>query len=458
MILRPAARRHAPHVRQPNSFEVSHPAPRLEGMRIRGNRFSLILALTACALALVPGPGCDRMRAGERTVVRMWAFPMLPELRDFELYQELIAEFRKEHPEIDVQVEMLPWTGRQQKMLTAIAGDRAPDAVYLNLDLVPRFVDLDLLHAVDDYVTDDARADYDPAVVEGVTISGRMWMFPMLRTVAAGLYNKDLFAQAGLDPEKPPRTWEELQHVAKTLTRDTDGDGDIDQWGLGYVFGGDTLNYTFWPLLWQAGGDVLTTDGTRTAFDGPEGLEALHFIVGLFREGTIPRSFLGTGGNDFTSGRVAYWLGTGQLEATTIRRDAPNIRLGVAPVLEHKRRLGYSTIGGFAIFKASRHADAAAKWLTFLTRPDNMKKFCRTTNFLPTRRSVGLIYQDDPILGALEREAEFCRADVKSVIARDIMRILAMDIQKAAIGEKSPEQALKDAAAAVNAILKKRER
>ncbi len=382
---------------------------------------------------------------------------MLPELRDHELYRDLIREFRQEHPDIDVQVETLPWAGRQQKMITAIAGNRAPDAVYLNLDLVPRFVDMKLLHPIDEYLTAEERADYDPAVVDGVTLDNRMWMFPMLRTVAAALYNKDLFAQAGLDPENPPRTWEELEHAARLMTRDTSGDGRVDQWGLGYVFGGDTLNYTFWPLLWQAGGDVLTPDGQQAAFHGAAGVEALNFIVGMFRKGYIPHSYLGLGGNDFASGRVGYLLGAGQVEARAFRRDAPNLKLGVAPVLERERRLGYSTIGGFAMFNSTRHPEATAKWLVFLTRPDNMKKFCRTTNFLPTKRSLGTIYDDDPILGALEREAQYCRPDVKSVIARDIMRILSMDIQKAAIGEKSPEQALKDAAASVNAILRKRD-
>lgn len=415
--------------------------------------FAGVIALSVAVLS-----GCDPKAGSDKVTVRMWAFPMLPELRDHELYRELIQDFRKEHPEIDVQVEMLPWAGRQQKMITAIWGDRAPDAVYLNLDFVPRFVDLNLLLPVDEYLTSDERSDYDSAVVEGVSLNGRMWMFPILRTVAAALYNKELFAQAGLDPEKPPRNWKELEQVAKALTRDTNGDGRIDQWGLGYVFGGDTLNYTFWPLLWQAGGEVLTSDGKKVAFDTAEGTEALEFIVGMFRKGYIPHSYLGMGGNDFASGRIGYWLGTGQLEAAALRRDAPDLKLGVAPVLEQNRRLGYATIGGFSIFKSSRHRRETALWLSFLTRPDNMKKFCRTTNFLPTKQSLGAIYTDDPILGALEREAQYCRPDVKSPLARDIMRILAMDIQKAAIGEKSPEQALRDAAAIVNNMLQKRDK
>lgn len=417
-------------------------------------RFHAVVRVLAALIAgLLGGCGERTPSASPKVTVRMWTFPMLPELRDHELYRELTAEFQREHPDIRVQVEMLPWAGRIQKMITAIAGGRAPDAVYLNLDLVPRLVDRGALRPIDEFLTSETRADYGSMVMDSVTIDGRTWLFPMLRNVSAALYNKELFRKSGLDPDKPPTNWEELEKTARALTRDFDGDGNIDQWGLGFVLGGDTLNMGFWPLLWQAGGEVLTPDGKRAAFNSPEGVDALSLVVRLFQAGCIPKSFLSLGGNEFVAGKLGYSLGITQVEAKQYQRDAPGLQMCVAPVLEHRRRLSYSTVGGFAMFSTTRHPRETAQWLLFLSRPDIMRKYCRATMFLPARQSLGSIFQDDPILSKLERETPYLRPDVKSIYARQIMQMLVPEIQAAVLGRKTPEAALNDAAAAVNAML-----
>jgi multiple sugar transport system substrate-binding protein len=414
-------------------------------------RVSIALLMISAILALA---GCSRDERAGRKVVRMWTFPMLPELRDREMYEELVRDFEKERPDIRVQIETLPWAGRTQKMITAAAGNRTPDAVYLNLDLIARLVSLKMLRPVETEMPPEERNDYDPVVLDGITIKAHMWMFPMIRSVTAAFYNKDLFAAAGLDPNHPPETWEELDTVAHKLTRDANGDGYIDQWGVDYVLGGETLNLTFWPLLWQAGGEVLTADGKRAAFDGPEGLEAIRFVTKLYKDGCIPASDMAeVPGTQFSSGKLGYMMGVTSMEAQQLRRDVPKLNFAVAPILRNKRRMGYGTIGGFGIFSGARHPAETVAWLRFLTRPDNMKRFCRTTGFMPTRKSVGLLYADDPLLGELEKQAQYTRPDVKSIYARQIMQALAPEIQQAALGNKSPEQALKDGAARANAYL-----
>ena len=89
--------------------------------------FSILMAAGLLVIA-----GCARKpetAPGEKVTVRMWVFPMLPELRDQLIYDELLRRFQVEHPELNVEVETLPWAGRTQKMITAIAGNRAPYCV-----------------------------------------------------------------------------------------------------------------------------------------------------------------------------------------------------------------------------------------------------------------------------------------------------------------------------------------
>jgi multiple sugar transport system substrate-binding protein len=416
-------------------------------------RFLTAISLIAAALTCACLPGGCGGRNPDRTVIRMWAFPMLPKLRDREMYAEFARDFEKENPGIEVRVEMLPWAGRAQKMTTALLGGRAPDTVYLNLDFMLWFVAQDALLPLDSLLPAEERADFDPAALDAVSANGHAWLLPMFRTVTTALYNKDLFARAGLDPEKPPATWKEIENAARALTRDTDGDGNTDQWGFGFGFGGDTLNASFWPFLWQAGGEVLSPDSGRAAFDSPQGAAALRFLTRLFRDGAVPPSFLSLGGNEFAAGKVGYLWGMSQVDAQALRRDVPGLNFGVAPVPANARRMSYSTVGSYAIFRSSKHPEAAGKWLRYLTRPDNMRRFCAETGLLPTRKSVGPMYTDDSILGAFEREVPYCRPDVKHIQARQIMMRLAPELQECALGRKTPEQALKQAATDVNRIL-----
>lgn len=407
-------------------------------------------------------PGCHTRNSGRtadgKVIVRMWTFPMLPELRDQEIYDHLVAEFQKEYPDISVKVETLPWVGRTQKMITAIAGNRAPDCVYLNLDLVAQMVNRGALQPIDSFMSADSREDYDPNVIEAIQINDQIWIFPILRTVAASLVNRNLLKEAGWDPDNPPANWQEIEELAARATKDLDGDGRIDQYGLGMMLGGDSLNFSLWPLLWQAGGQVFSNDGRRAAFNSPEGLEALTFMVDMFRKGYIPRSYLSvTGGGEFSSGNLAYWFGTGSVELTQLRRDIPDLPIDVAPVVENRHRISYSSVAGYAMFKTSKYPEETAAWLNFITRPENMKYFCKSTNYFPCKQSVGSIYEDDPLMAKLERQMPYTRPDINHVYARQVPQILVPEIQQALLGQKTPQQALDAAEKAVNAMLERGE-
>lgn len=396
---------------------------------------------------------CSSKHGSAKTEIRLWISPQVPDLGDYARYAQLRGQFMRENPDIDVQVEVIPWARRMQKMITADAGDRSPDAAYIGLDFVPRFVQLGMIQPVDKFMTAEERADYDPSAIEAATQDGKLWLYPVDRSVVAGYYNKDLFAQAGLDPNQPPRNWEELETAARKMTKDTNGDGQIDQWGLAMILGGDTLNMSFWPLLWQAGGDVISADGKHAAFAGPEGIEALNFVTRLFRDGCIPQSYLSYGSNEFAAGKVGYWWGMAPVQFVQMRKDAPQLHLGVAPILTHKKRISYSTIGSFCMFASSRHPVETAKWLSFLTRPDNMRSHCKSIYRLAVKKSVGPLYTDDPDLAEFEKQSPYCRMDVKSIYARDIMGFVIPEMQSALLGKKSPEQALKDAAAESDKLL-----
>lgn len=416
-----------------------------------------LCAVGAIAFLVMP----SQAKKDERIVVRMWAAAHMPDLIDRELFLNLQRKFMQENPDIEVRVEFIPQQRRQQTMITASVGNRVPDCAGIPLDFLPRFVQQKMLRPVDDLMPEDLRRDYSTATLEAVTIDGKLWSFPSWRSPVAALYNKDMFARAGLDPEQPPRTWDEVTSIAQALTKDTDGDGRIDQWGFGIGMGGETLNAGFWPLLWQAGGEILSPDEKTVAFNGPAGVDALKWLVKLYDRGNgvIPQSYLNVtpGANDFAEGKVAYWWGANQTLPWKIRRDVPKLNIGYGPILERARRVSFSSFGMNVIFAQCKHPKETARWLTFLNRPDNLRYFCNALNVTPSRRTVSGLFEDDPVTAKFTEENEMCRPDLKHIYAREIMRMLIPEIQRAVLGEKSAEQALNDAAAKANQMLQRRQ-
>ena len=126
-----------------------------------------------------------------------------------------------------------------------------------------------------DGLSEEDIADFVPGMLENNTWDGAVYSFPFNKSVRALYLNKNLFEAEGLT--QAPATWREYEDMARRLTKDTDGDGEIDQWGTA----GQISAWMFENLLIQNGGQILTDDGKHAAFARSEGVEALEFMVRL---------------------------------------------------------------------------------------------------------------------------------------------------------------------------------
>jgi multiple sugar transport system substrate-binding protein len=301
------------------------------------------------------------------------------------------AAFEQKYPDITVEWEILQWDQIDLKMMSDYrANITAHDVTFTGVQFFPLHAEVGDLEDLGPFVRRDwsasRTAEYSWASTyqQGI-INGKQIGIPLGSHSRVLAYNKAAFRAAGLDPDKPPASLDELVSYAQKLTIDKDGDGVTDQYGLGLWLGPDrgTIESAYAPLVWGFGGDLINPVTKEAVFAGDAGLKAAEYIWDLVNTyKVIPQSALVDPGNrtlddSFLSGRVAMSLGWGAYYAPSWE-TAGRIR-GVMPP-RADASLGdlglgqYPTPGGagftncwdISVYALSRNKEAAWKFIDFL--------------------------------------------------------------------------------------------
>ncbi|MEV0569962.1 sugar ABC transporter substrate-binding protein [Dactylosporangium sp. NPDC050588] len=415
-------------------------------MRVRRFAPVAVAALVAGLLAACGGGSGDSGGGSdEKASVTMWIYPVIPDqAAHTAFWNEQVTAFKTSHPNIDVKVEIFPWAKREESLTTAIAGGKGPDVVYLIPDQLGKFNKM--IEPLDSYLPADAKADYLDNVKAAVTLDGKMLGAPILTSSNPLMCNAKVFAEAGITDY--PETWDDLLALAPRFKAKG---FDVTNY---YADPAATLNQSFYPLLWQAGGDVFSKDGKKVAFDGPEGVKALTFLKQLADGGYVQKDLL-TSIPAFEQTNVAKnkVACTWQHVPADVKTfwGADNIK--IFPPLKDAKSVGYGTVGSLAMLKGSSAKKAAGEWITFASQPSVTSAYETKSGYFPAKKSAGTLYAQDPINSAMEKTLASTTVGALNEKSREVMGVLAPEIQAALIGKKTPEQALADAAKAANALL-----
>jgi multiple sugar transport system substrate-binding protein len=271
------------------------------------------------------------------------------------------------------------------KIMTAVAGNKAPDILWWGPMNSGRMAQTGKLVKIDDYLKTDAsfeKNDIYPGLWEGASYRGAVWTFPFSANNVALYYNKDHFEAAGLDPDEL-NTWQDLKAYAKKLTSG-------NRFGLELSIGtGEWLTFsTLLPFLWQAGGDLVDPAGKKAVFNSRAGVEALEYLSGLVnKEKCAKWSEAGAGYkiDNFIAGRVSMMIcGPWNLNALQ-SQDYVNYGALFLP----KGKVRATDLGGenLYLFKSNASRQGAAWELCkFIASPDFQVDWAMQTGYLPTGR------------------------------------------------------------------------
>jgi ABC-type glycerol-3-phosphate transport system substrate-binding protein len=347
------------------------------------------------------------------------------------------------------------------KLMNAVRTGQTPDIAQVAIEYLDIFIQDGKVEPITDLISDEDRGDILSQFWYSVSRNREVYAYPFNLSVQVLYYNKDAFKRSGLDPDDPPKTWDEVIEYGKILTRDFDNNGTIDQWGvlvsLEGVFG-------FTPLIRQVGGEFLNEDATAALFNSNAGVKVMELVQNMAHEYEIMPSnwnlFEGT--TAFLEGKIVM----GPITCAGIKFAEENLpwELGIAPLpyIENKSVL----LGGAGLVmlsKSSSRRKAAFDFITWLTQKENSIRWHKETGYLPLRKSAIESFELQgfhklyPNYRIPVEQLPYSRPPDFTPHLSQIDQIVRYAIEDIMINKKNPKIILDLAAEKTNQILSQRE-
>ncbi len=278
---------------------------------------------------------------------------------------QIVEAFNKSH-ENQIKLDIIPTGELVQKYATAVAGGTAPDGLSIDLIYTPAFAAAGQLEDITDWAKSlPYFSQLSPAHVKTGTYKDRIYGLPYSADSSVLIWNKDLFKKAGLDPDKGPTTWAEIEAAAEKVNA---LGGDIK----GYYFSGSCPGcniFTFTPMVWASGGEILSDDGSKAMLTDPKLREGIDFYRGMIAKGLVPEGAQTDTGANFFAAFAGGNIGispSGAFAIGALNTQYKNIDYGVT-FLPGKDG-GWSSFAGgdnFVFTKGTTKGDVLKEFLDF---------------------------------------------------------------------------------------------
>lgn len=421
-----------------------------------------------CALVFF---GCTKHNANREAhtatnVVTLTYWPA-PNPQEVQLADSIVNEWNQLHPNIRVIMQPIPVSqSTEEVLLAAIAGRTTPD-VCSNIwpGALAEFTRLGGLIALDQF------HDFDSTILERTSEeiveslkdpNGHFYQMPWKTSPVMMLYNKRLFKESGVTTV--PRTYTEFYEAAKKVTRDTNNDGQIDIW-----MGERDIR----PIWWQRWFDYycfyIAASGGKTFFvkgapniDQKASEEVFAFYQKCYSENYFPHTFF-QGGDPFLLERKATNF-AGPWNLPTIKAQAPNLQLGVAPLPVPDDHTGpvytYGDYKNIAIFSTTKHPKEAWAFVKFMVQAKFDLMLLTIANQIPLRKELRKhpmfkeYFQQNPFMVEFADQAVYTRSVDAAPDLKEIFDALSQEYEASAVyGKKTPQKATTDFLKRMNMIV-----
>lgn len=386
-------------------------------------------------------------------------------------WNEFEQAVEAKYPDIDVQLDPVTYANKEQVFTTQSEAGIAADIAHFTYRPIPVFIEKGYLMDLSPFLAREPglKEGFLPGPLSMSSRGDKVYALPDDFDIIVLVYNKKLFRDAGLDPNRPPATWAEFVDYAKKLTRDTNGDGKADQWGFGLIAKREEgLFMRLNPWFWGAGGDYLTPDGKHSALNTPQALEGFRFYTDLATVHHVtPPGAVDIGVQDnrvlFANNKVAMIVGTAWTPPI-IDRINPSFNSGenlaMAPMpakVKGEKPISSAFIGMRVISAKTQHPEEAWKVFRYIYSEENQQRWFRYMHLPSSIAAIrnSPMTMNDPFAGTVAKAADTHTVMYEPLSAEwlQIGDAMITAVQEAVSGTKECHEALADAHRRVESIV-----
>ena len=419
-----------------------------------------VLLVAAMAVSMFTGCGSKSdskksdSKSGEKTL-EVWV-PPLDDATE-KNWGDLLKDWEKEN-DCKVNLTVIPWDKYEETYTTALNSGEGPDVGYMYNEMFPTYIDAGAVEDMSSYITDEDKKEYK-YLSNGNMMDGQ-YGWPLVTGVPFVLYyNEDILNALG---EKAPETWDDFARICQEATKDTDGDGKVDQYG--FACGMNTsdigamqiLNAYYYSALWQNGGQVYNDDLKSVSFADEAGKEAITWLKGLtsyMNEDFMSLSWSDAFSNVFGAGKAAFGITrSSQTDGTTFAETYPDLNWNFVTSLKNKDFGTFGATDCLTLMSACEDKDLAMDFIKYVTGSEFMTAY-------HAKCPGAALTESEPYVGDEKMEKIYTEDKDKwhgiqaGPCGTQILNQLAADFQGIMSGETSVDEGLKEAEDYANGLL-----
>lgn len=355
----------------------------------RGSAFAMAAAVTGPGLTILSGCGSDGSSSSEPLRFSQFFGPG-GQVEGMSNWFTSTVERWNEENDVQIELNYIPTESYidGSQLQTAFSSGEGPDLFVISPGDFLRYYNGGVLQDLTPFMEQRAVDDYYPEVMATRMVDDKVYALPMEVDPMAMLYSVSAFEEAGLSESDVPESWEQLLELSERLQTE-DRFGVLFQTAPGYY-----QNFTWYPFMWQGGGDAVSRDGQSSEFNSEGAVQALKFWQDSIQSGVAPREALGTGAND-----AAANLGSGYCAIQNVgiwainqlKENAPEFEYGVFRLPTPPGGEYVTDLGGwaFAANSKGRNPEAAAEFCVWALGSMSDGSIARGTQWI-TEADTGL--------------------------------------------------------------------
>lgn len=420
----------------------------------------LVVLLLAMVLPFAFAAGKQEAPAGasqsEVTEIVYWQY-FYETKKD--LMDKLIKIFEERNPDIKVTQQTFPYENYNTKVASSVPSGQGPNVINLFYGWLPLYIDSGYLQPLPESVFPNSRIENEFfPLVEAAKFDGKYYALPTAVRSLALFWNKDLFKAAGLDPEVPPTTMDQMVAYAKKIAKQ-DKNGNYLQTGMTLELRGQMHHVLREVLIRQFGGTPYNADSTKVTYNSQAGYDALKWFTDLetVQKVGVPQ-YMTDDVTAFSAGKMGMTI-DGSFRLGNFNKLKDTLHYGVAELPEMngvKSNFASFWANGITSTTKGKQLDASIKFLEFLTSDEVMAMWLPAIGELPAKKSLALKdeFKNDPTYGPFIRGLDYAQATkfideneqrMVWINAYDEVVLNGMSVQKAVDQAAQKEQAVLDA-------------